>query len=97
DRARQLTSPAFEGRSSRIRGLRIIRDLPAINWTADCSFSGTVRGSLRCICIMNGTLGWLKTVLIGRSRELSEDNLFHRISLIALFACVALCADGLPS
>src|SRR5437879_5223084 len=46
---------------------------------------------------MNGTFSWLKTVFIGRSRELSDDSLFHRISLIALFAWVGLGADGLSS
>src|SRR5436190_8663024 len=46
---------------------------------------------------MNQTLSWLKTVFIGKSRELSDDNLFHRISLIALFAWVGLGADGLSS
>ena len=64
-----------------------------------CSFRGMDARSLGiwpCI-IMNGTLGWLKTVFIGRSRELSDHNLFHRISLIALFAWVGLGADGLSS
>src|SRR5258705_9662290 len=46
---------------------------------------------------MNGTLSWFKTLVIGRSRELSDHNLFHRISLIALFAWVGLGADGLSS
>src|SRR5213595_3718790 len=46
---------------------------------------------------MNRKLGWLKRVLIGESRELSDHNLFHRISLIALFAWVGLGADGLSS
>src|SRR3954470_20739539 len=45
----------------------------------------------------NGTSGWLKTIFIGRSRDLSDHNLFHRISLIALFAWVGLGADGLSS
>ena len=46
---------------------------------------------------MNRTLGWLKTVLIGKSRDLSDHKLFHKISLIALFAWVGLGADGLSS
>jgi amino acid transporter len=46
---------------------------------------------------MNGTLAWLKTTFIGRSRDLSDHNLFHRLSLIALFAWVGLGADGLSS
>jgi amino acid transporter len=46
---------------------------------------------------MNGILGWLKTVLIGKSRELSDQKLFHRISLVAVFAWVGLGADGLSS
>ncbi|MBI3848875.1 MAG: APC family permease [Verrucomicrobia bacterium] len=46
---------------------------------------------------MNKILGWLKTVFIGKSRELSDQKLFHKISLIALFAWVGLGADGLSS
>ena len=46
---------------------------------------------------MNRIPGWLKTVLMGRSRELSDHKLFHKISLIALFAWVGLGADGLSS
>src|SRR5437773_5738147 len=46
---------------------------------------------------MNRKLGWLKRVLIGESRELSDHKLFHKISLIALFAWVGLGADGLSS
>ena len=46
---------------------------------------------------MNKKLSWLKTVLIGKSRELSDQKLFHKISLIALFAWVELRADGLSS
>ena len=46
---------------------------------------------------MNEVLGWLKRVVIGRSRDLSDQKLFHRVSLIALFAWVGLGADGLSS
>src|SRR5437773_11538459 len=46
---------------------------------------------------MNRKLGWLKRVLIGESRELSDHKLFHKLSLIALFAWVGLGADGLSS
>jgi len=46
---------------------------------------------------MNRISGWLKTVLIGKARELSDHKLFHKISLIALFAWVGLGADGLSS
>ncbi len=38
-----------------------------------------------------------KTLLLGRSRSLNEQNLFHKISLIAVFAWVGLGADGLSS
>ena len=41
--------------------------------------------------------GRLKTVLIGKSRDLSDKSLFHRLSLIAFFAWVGLGADGLSS
>ena len=39
----------------------------------------------------------LKTLFIGRARELSDRNLFHKISLIAVLAWVGLGADGLSS
>ncbi|HZZ58054.1 MAG TPA: APC family permease [Opitutaceae bacterium] len=39
----------------------------------------------------------LKTVLFGRARSLADDDLFHKVSLIALFAWVGLGADGLSS
>jgi amino acid transporter len=41
--------------------------------------------------------GRLKTVLIGKSRDLSDQRLFHKLSLIAFFAWVGLGADGLSS
>jgi amino acid transporter len=46
---------------------------------------------------MNQVLGWLKRIVIGRSRDLSDQRLFHKVSLIALFAWVGLGADGLSS
>lgn len=39
----------------------------------------------------------LRTFFIGRARSLTERNLFHHVSLIALFAWVGLGADGLSS
>jgi amino acid transporter len=39
----------------------------------------------------------LKNVFIGKSRDLSDKGLFHKISLIAVFAWVALGADGISS
>jgi len=39
----------------------------------------------------------LKTLFIGKSRDLSDKRLFHKTSLIALFAWVALGADGISS
>ena len=41
--------------------------------------------------------GRLKTVLIGKSRDLSDRGIFHKLSLIAFFAWVGLGADGLSS
>lgn len=38
-----------------------------------------------------------KEILIGKTRNLSDEKLFHKISLIALFAWVGLGADGLSS
>jgi len=39
----------------------------------------------------------VKHVFIGRSRELTEHGLFHKLSLVALLAWVGLGADGLSS
>jgi amino acid transporter len=39
----------------------------------------------------------LKSIVFGREKSLTDRNLFHRISLIALFAWVGLGADGLSS
>jgi amino acid transporter len=41
--------------------------------------------------------GLAKNVMIGRARNLSDKSLFHKTSLIALFAWVGLGADGLSS
>ena len=41
--------------------------------------------------------GRLKTALIGKSKDLSDQSLFHKLSLIAFFAWVGLGADGLSS
>jgi amino acid transporter len=42
-------------------------------------------------------LEWIKEILVGKGRSLSDDKLFHKVSLIALFAWVGLGADGLSS
>lgn len=42
-------------------------------------------------------LGHLKQLFIGRARDLSDQRLFHKISLIAVLAWVGLGADGLSS
>jgi len=39
----------------------------------------------------------LKTMLFGRARSLADHDLFHQVSLIAVFAWVGLGADGLSS
>src|SRR5271156_5716170 len=39
----------------------------------------------------------LRSLVFGRRRSLSDRNLFHSISLIAVFAWVGLGADGLSS
>ncbi len=39
----------------------------------------------------------LKTLLFGRARSLADRNLFHQVSLIAVFAWVGLGSDGLSS
>jgi amino acid transporter len=45
----------------------------------------------------NNLGGKLKTALIGKSRDLSDRSIFHKLSLIAFFAWVGLGADGLSS
>src|SRR5437667_427821 len=40
---------------------------------------------------------WLKSILIGRARNVSDERLFHKISLVAVLAWVGLGADGLSS
>src|SRR5258708_1217268 len=39
----------------------------------------------------------LKSILVGRARSLTDRDLFHKVSLIALFAWVGRGADGLSS
>lgn len=39
----------------------------------------------------------LRSLLIGRARSLGDRDLFHKVSLVALFAWVGLGADGLSS
>jgi amino acid transporter len=39
----------------------------------------------------------IKSILFGRSRSLADSDLFHKVSLIAVFAWVGLGADGLSS
>ncbi len=48
---------------------------------------------------MNGGnwLGRLKNIFIGRARNLSDERLFHKLSLVAVLAWVGLGADGLSS
>jgi amino acid transporter len=45
----------------------------------------------------SGIIGWLKALFIGRARSLSDQRLFHKISLVAVLAWVGLGADGLSS
>src|SRR5213082_956628 len=39
----------------------------------------------------------LKQLFLGHARSLNDENLFHKVSLVALFAWVGLGADGLSS
>lgn len=47
-----------------------------------------------CVSMKNWNL---KNLFIGRARDLSDRNLFHKLSLIAVLAWVGLGADGLSS
>jgi len=40
---------------------------------------------------------WIKSLVIGRARDISDQRLFHKVSLVALLAWVGLGADGLSS
>jgi len=44
-----------------------------------------------------GWVGKLKAAFIGKPKDLSDQRLFHKLSLIAFFAWVGLGADGLSS
>ena len=48
---------------------------------------------------MNGRnwRAWLKAIFLGRARDLTDQKLFHKVSLIAVLAWVGLGADGLSS
>ena len=39
----------------------------------------------------------LKTLFVGKARDIAEEGLFHKMSLIAVLAWVGLGADGLSS
>jgi amino acid transporter len=40
---------------------------------------------------------WIKFLVVGRARDLSDQRLFQRVSLVALLAWIGLGADGLSS
>ncbi len=42
-------------------------------------------------------IGSLKSLVVGRARSLADRDLFHKVSLVAIFAWVGLGADGLSS
>jgi hypothetical protein len=44
-----------------------------------------------------GSFGQLKKLLIGEARDIEDQRLFHKISLVALLAWVRLGSDGLSS
>ncbi|MCU0783786.1 MAG: APC family permease [Verrucomicrobia bacterium] len=46
---------------------------------------------------MKNWLALAKNVFIGKARSLSDEKIFHKVSLIAVFAWVGLGADGLSS
>ncbi|MFM2295960.1 MAG: hypothetical protein RLZZ350_2373 [Verrucomicrobiota bacterium] len=46
---------------------------------------------------MENKTNWFKRIFIGQARSLTEKNLFHKISLVAVLAWVGLGADGLSS
>ncbi len=40
---------------------------------------------------------WLKTIFIGKARDINDHSIFHKLSLAAILAWVGLGADGLSS
>ena len=40
---------------------------------------------------------WFKSIFIGKARDISDEQIFHKLSLIAVLAWVGLGADGLSS
>jgi amino acid transporter len=40
---------------------------------------------------------WLKTIFIGKARDIHDDGIFHKLSLAAILAWVGLGSDGLSS
>ena len=65
-----------------------------------CAPASIVIGSLRARGPCSGANAHhmsLKSILFGREKSLTDRNLFHSISLIAVFAWVGLGAHGLSS
>jgi amino acid transporter len=50
-----------------------------------------------CSCLFMKVTGLLKNVVIGRAKNFSDQKIFHRASLIAMFAWVGLGADPVSS
>jgi amino acid transporter len=44
-----------------------------------------------------GVLSWIKRILVGKPKDISDTSIFHHLSLIPLLAWVGLGADGLSS
>jgi len=92
-RARQLTSQATEGRSSGARRTRhhgcpaAANDRRAVRRAAHKTTNMTDNSLMRS----------MKNLFIGRERTLTDNSLFHKLSLVALLAWVGLGADGLSS
>ena len=42
-------------------------------------------------------INWLKTLFIGKARDIHDNTIFHQLSLAAILAWVGLGADGLSS
>lgn len=45
----------------------------------------------------NKKINWLKTLFIGKARDIHDNTIFHQLSLAAILAWVGLGADGLSS
>jgi len=88
--ARQLTSQAM--------GRAILCDAKSASpWLSPLGSAAGVRRIQTTDMSENSLMRAMKNLFIGRERDLADNHLFHKLSLVALLAWVGLGADGLSS